>query len=66
MIPPDEARRSELVEALRGAPLWLAGMWIGFRIIGSSVLVPIIEELAFRGGLFRLGAHSFFAIRMET
>ena len=31
----------------------LAGLWICFRILGSVVIVPIVEELAFRGYLLR-------------
>src|SRR5207245_8144272 len=31
---------------------WLA-MWIVFRMVGSSVFVPLAEELAFRGYLTR-------------
>ena len=31
----------------------LAWTWVAFRIVGSSVVVPIVEELAFRGYLQR-------------
>ncbi len=40
----------------RGAPLeggWLAALWLGFRVVGSVVVVPLAEELAFRGYLMR-------------
>lgn len=54
MIPPDAARSAVLSEALAGAPAWLAALWILFRVLGSSVVVPIVEEMAIRGGLMRL------------
>jgi exosortase E/protease (VPEID-CTERM system) len=31
---------------------WLIA-WLGLRVIGSAVVVPIVEELAFRGFLYR-------------
>jgi exosortase E/protease (VPEID-CTERM system) len=34
-------------------PIWAAGVWLSFRAIGSVVMVPIAEELAFRGLLHR-------------
>jgi exosortase E/protease (VPEID-CTERM system) len=34
-------------------PVWLAAMWLTIRAIGSIVMVPIAEELAFRGLLHR-------------
>ena len=34
-------------------PVWLAALWLGIRAIGSIVMVPIAEELAFRGLLHR-------------
>jgi exosortase E/protease (VPEID-CTERM system) len=39
---------------LSSLPLWLAALWLGLRIFGSIVLVPIAEELAFRGYLHRV------------
>jgi exosortase E/protease (VPEID-CTERM system) len=44
------------------APSWAAS-WLFFRVVGSSVAVPIAEELAFRGYLTRrLVAHDFQSI----
>lgn len=37
--------------AISEAPLWLSASWLIFRFIGSTVTVPIAEELAFRGYL---------------
>jgi exosortase E/protease (VPEID-CTERM system) len=34
-------------------PIWAAVVWLSFRAIGSIVMVPIAEELAFRGLLHR-------------
>ncbi len=31
----------------------VAALWIAFRALGSSILVPLVEELAFRGYLLR-------------
>lgn len=40
------------VELIR-VPSILAVMWLGFRIFGSVVVIPLVEELAFRGYLLR-------------
>lgn len=58
MIPPDPDRAAELVAALGAAPVWLAGVWLVFRVVGTSILIPVIEELAFRAGVQRLIADS--------
>ena len=34
-------------------PVWLAVIWLALRAFGSIALVPIAEELAFRGYLAR-------------
>jgi len=46
---------------LAAIPVWLAGLWLVFRILGSVVVVPLVEELAFRGYLLR----KFAARRFE-
>ena len=38
---------------LMAQPAWLAALWLAIRAIGSIVMVPIAEELAFRGLLYR-------------
>jgi exosortase E/protease (VPEID-CTERM system) len=38
---------------LAGLPASLAFLWLAIRALGSVVLVPIAEELAFRGYLYR-------------
>ena len=39
---------------LASLPAWLAAIWLGLRAFGSIALVPVAEELAFRGYLFRV------------
>lgn len=40
-------------EVLAGLhPVW-ASVWLAFRVIGTTITVPLIEELAFRGYLMR-------------
>jgi exosortase E/protease (VPEID-CTERM system) len=51
LVPRDPERAVLLVQTLGDAPLWVAIGWILVRIIGSGLVVPILEELAFRGGL---------------
>jgi exosortase E/protease (VPEID-CTERM system) len=44
----------------------LAWTWIAFRTLGSSIVVPLVEELAFRGYLQRrLQSEDFEAVRPE-
>ncbi len=54
VIPPDPEREALLRETLTAAPWPIALAWLFFRVVGSSVVVPVVEELAFRGGLMRL------------
>jgi exosortase E/protease (VPEID-CTERM system) len=42
-----------LTDGLRHLSLAWAIVWLGCRVIGSSVVVPIVEELGFRGYLMR-------------
>jgi exosortase E/protease (VPEID-CTERM system) len=41
------ARAGQLVGFMR------SGVWISFRIVGSVLIIPVVEELAFRGFLMR-------------
>jgi exosortase E/protease (VPEID-CTERM system) len=42
-----------LAQSLAELEGWLFWVWIGFRAFGSVVVVPVCEELAFRGYLMR-------------
>lgn len=50
---PDAARVALAQAELAGAGAVTYGAWIAARLVGSVVLVPIAEELAFRGFLLR-------------
>ena len=45
--------KSPLLEALMSRPTWWASVWLLFRVFGSVITVPVVEELAFRGFLMR-------------
>lgn len=53
LAPPDNGNGVMLELRLAELPAWQAAAWLGFRVIGSVVTVPIAEELAFRGYLIR-------------
>jgi exosortase E/protease (VPEID-CTERM system) len=40
-------------EELAALPVPLAALWLAFRVLGSVIVVPVAEELAFRGYLLR-------------
>jgi len=50
---PTANARSSLQLWLGSLPWWLALTWIALRALNTVVLVPIAEELAFRGYLYR-------------
>lgn len=50
---PNLGVESPLGPWLASLPLWLAAIWLALRAVGSIALVPIAEELAFRGYLAR-------------
>ncbi|MEX0450104.1 CAAX prenyl protease-related protein [Spiribacter sp. 221] len=54
LIPLDPVETAS-TQAVLGEAAWPAvAMWIAFRLIGASIVVPVFEELAFRGGMMRL------------
>jgi exosortase E/protease (VPEID-CTERM system) len=57
---PDKGQGAALGDWLASLPLWALVTWLGLRAFGSVVLVPIAEELAFRGYLSRLLISSRF------
>jgi exosortase E/protease (VPEID-CTERM system) len=52
LVPSDRAARDPR-ESLRDLPQWAIAIWLLFRIAGSVVVLPVIEEAAFRGYLLR-------------
>jgi exosortase E/protease (VPEID-CTERM system) len=54
LLDQDSADKgNELVKGLDGLSDFSAMIWIAFRMAGSSFVIPIAEELAFRGYLMR-------------
>lgn len=61
----DSANRLSQVTAMSRLPLMLSAAWIVFRALGSIVIAPLAEELAFRGFLTRrLIAEDFSSVPM--
>ena len=53
--------------AFRELPVWVFAVWLGFRLVGSVVVVPLCEELAFRGYLLRwLVARDFTSVSFKS
>jgi CAAX prenyl protease-like protein len=54
-LEPSPSSNADLEQtaALSSMPRSVAGGWIVFRAIGSILVVPVVEELAFRGYLLR-------------
>ena len=50
---PDAAAVTAWADQLAALPTAERLAWIGFRVIGAAITVPIVEELAFRGYLLR-------------
>ena len=51
---PGNGLESTLGTWLASLPVWLAAIWLCLRAFGSIALVPVAEELAFRGYLSRV------------
>jgi len=51
LVSRDHDRELEMQGALNAAPVALAVAWIGLRMLGATLVVPLVEELAFRGGM---------------
>ena len=49
LVPVDIAKSELFMNELTSAPLEIALLWIVCRVIGAVLIVPIAEELAFRG-----------------
>jgi exosortase E/protease (VPEID-CTERM system) len=50
---PDPQRVASFVHGLEALPSGVGALWILGRVAGSVVVVPVVEELAFRGYLLR-------------
>jgi exosortase E/protease (VPEID-CTERM system) len=53
LVPVDAAAAGSFVAALQGLGAAERWAWILMRIIGSCLMIPVVEELAFRGFLLR-------------
>jgi exosortase E/protease (VPEID-CTERM system) len=55
VLEPAAPKSADLAigEALGSLPLFAGIGWIAFRIVGSVLVVPLVEELCFRGYLIR-------------
>jgi CAAX prenyl protease-like protein len=53
LMPSDDGSGDVLAGRLAEMPVGLAVLWLGFRVIGSVITVPLAEELAFRGYFIR-------------
>ncbi|SFI64184.1 exosortase E/protease, VPEID-CTERM system [Planctomicrobium piriforme] len=60
LTAPVPAGSSEMPNALTGSLTAVSVTWVLFRIVGSVITVPIVEELAFRGYLMRRMASERF------
>ena len=49
LVPLDPIKNQTFFNEITSIPLGLALLWLVFRVIGSVLIVPIAEELAFRG-----------------
>ena len=59
-LEPEREAPAALSTELAAVPAWLAAFWLIARIAGSTLIVPLAEELAFRGYLLRkLAAYEF-------
>lgn len=51
--PNVDSSETELARGLGELSAWLAGIWLAFRVFGSVIVVPLVEELAFRSYILR-------------
>lgn len=49
LIPEDTSKSQVFFNEIAGAPLGVALFWLACRVLGATIIVPIAEELAFRG-----------------
>ena len=49
LVPVDPAKDQLFFNEIASAPLEIALLWLACRVLGAMLIVPIVEELAFRG-----------------
>ena len=52
LVPLDEEKSIFFASKLFAIPQWGVILWMVFRVFGSVIIIPLAEELAFRGYLF--------------
>ena len=65
LIPPDLMASSRFEASLFSVSPVLTALWLVFRILGTTVMVPILEELAFRG-FMQPQIQAFFQDRLRV
>jgi len=64
MLLEPAAPHEPLAEGLAQFPTGAAAVWLGFRVLGAVLTVPVAEELAFRGYVIhKLVAQDFETVR---
>jgi CAAX prenyl protease-like protein len=53
LAPPVDSRTTAVAQGLAHLSGGMAAVWVGFRLLGSVITVPLAEELAFRGYVLR-------------
>jgi exosortase E/protease (VPEID-CTERM system) len=62
--PAEHHRTLDVAARLATLPSGLVIVWVGFRVLGSVLIVPVAEELAFRGYVLpKLVAYDFATVR---
>lgn len=51
LVPADPLASARFEDALFGVPVAASCLWLAFRLAGSVLLAPLVEEMAFRGFL---------------
>lgn len=59
IVPHDPAASARFAAALYAEGPLVLIVWLAFRVVGTALVVPLLEELAFRGGLQPLLAAGF-------
>ena len=51
LVPENPVESASTSKKLLEAPLWASAIWLVFRLLGAVLVVPIVEEMAFRGAI---------------